>query len=309
MRTAFLGSSAFAVEVLKALAVSPHRPTLVVTPPDRPKGRGRRLASPPAAKAARELGFELLQTESVNGDDELAAITGHEPEAICVCEFGQLIKEPLLSSYLMLNVHPSLLPRWRGAAPIERALMAGDTETGVTIFKIGAGLDSGPIALKAPEPVLGDDTAGTLSARLAQLGGRLLLEALDKTQAGELELVEQPEEGTTYAHKIQTEERRLDPRRPAIELERTVRALTPHIGAYFELPDGERLGISAANAQAEAPPDEPANGHLSPGELRAVDGRLYLGCAEGVLEVAEVQPPGKRPMPAADFLRGHSLPR
>jgi methionyl-tRNA formyltransferase len=299
MRTAFLGSSAFAVEVLKALLDSPHRPSLVVTPPDRPKGRGRRLASPPAAEAARELGVELLQTANVNGEDELATIARYAPDVICVCEFGQLIKEPLLSRYLLLNVHPSLLPRWRGAAPIERALMAGDTSTGVTIFRIGEGLDSGPIALGAPEPVLPDDTAGTLAARLAPLGGRLLVEALEKAQAGKLELVEQGEEGATYAHKIQAEERRLDPARPAVELERLVRALTPHIGAYVELADSERLGIREAKAHP---------GDLAAGELRVVDGRLLLGCSEGVLALAEVQPPGKRPMSAADFLRGHPMP-
>jgi methionyl-tRNA formyltransferase len=261
------------------------------------------MAAPPAAKAARELGLELLQTASVNGPEELAAIEAHEPEVICVCEFGQLIKEPLLSRHLLLNVHPSQLPRWRGAAPIERALMAGDSETGVTIFKIGEGLDSGPIALRAAEPVLPDDTAGTLSVRLAHLGGTLLVEALDKVRVGGLDLVEQDEEGATYAHKIQGEERQLDPARPAVELERAVRALTPHIGAYLALPAGERLGVSAAEAEPHA-----QHAELAPGELRVADGRLLLGCSEGALALTEVQPSGKRPMPAADFLRGHTLP-
>ena len=302
MRTAFLGSSAFAVEVLKALYGSPHRPALVVTPPDRPRGRGRKLAAPPAAEAARELGLELLQTASVNGEDELAAITRHEPEVICVCEFGQLIKEPFLSRYLLLNVHPSVLPRWRGAAPIERALMAGDTDSGVTIFKITEGLDSGPIALSAPEPVHPDDTAGTLAARLAPLGANLLVEALDRAQAGTLELAQQKEDGVTYAHKIDAEERRLDPDRPALELERIVRALTPHIGAYVTLPGGERLGVTAARANPDGVSELPNEGELSP-----TAGRLLLGSSEGVLELTEVQPPGKRPMPASAFLRGHSL--
>jgi methionyl-tRNA formyltransferase len=301
MRTAFLGSSAFAVEVLKALFDSPHRPSLVVTPPDRPKGRGRKLAAPPAADAARELGIELLQTASVNGEDELAAIAAHRPEVICVCEFGQLIKEPLLSQYLLLNVHPSLLPRWRGAAPIERTLMAGDATTGVTIFKIGAGLDSGPMALSASEPVQPGDTAGTLSARLAPLGATLLVAALDRAEAGTLELTEQPEEGATYAHKIEPGDRQLDPARPAAELERAVRALTPHIGAHVTLPGGEPLRIWSSKVGG------PEREGPEPGELRAVDGRLLLGTSKGVLELIEVQPPGKRPMPAAAFLRGHSL--
>jgi methionyl-tRNA formyltransferase len=237
----------------------------------------------------------------VNGDEELAAIAAHKPEVLCVCEFGQLIKEPLLSQYLMLNVHPSLLPRWRGAAPIERALMAGDTTTGVTIFKIVEGLDSGPMSVSASEPVRPDDTAGTLSARLAPLGAKMLVDALDQAQAGTLELTEQPEEGATYAHKIEAGERQLDPARSAVELERVVRALTPHVGAQVTLPGGEPLRVWSSKvdgSEGERP---------EPGQLRAVDGRLLLGTSHGVLELIEVQPPGKRPMPAAAFLRGHSL--
>jgi methionyl-tRNA formyltransferase len=305
MRTVFLGSSAFAVQVLKTLSDSPHRPSLVVTPPDRPKGRGRKVGSPPAALAATELGLELLQTANVNDQQALAAI-GIDPQVVCVCEFGQLIREPLLSRGLILNVHPSLLPRWRGAAPIERALMAGDSETGVTIFKITEGLDSGPIALSAVEPIRPGDTAGTLSARLARLGGELLVAALDRAQAGTLELVEQSDEGATYATKIEPKERRLDPSRPAVELERVVRALTPHIGAYLALEGGERLGISAAeSAETELARSEL---ELAPGELRALDGRLLVGCSSGALELTEVRPPGKRTMSSAEFLRGYELP-
>jgi methionyl-tRNA formyltransferase len=299
VRTVYLGSSAFAVEVLRALASSPHRPSLVVTPPDRPQGRGRKLGSPPAALAARELGIELLQAASVNEEEALATVDGHGPGAVCVCEFGQLIKEPLLSRHLILNVHPSLLPRWRGATPIERTLMEGDTETGVTIFRITAGLDSGPIALAAPEPVQPADTAGTLSLRLAALGGTLLVEALDRAEAGTLELHEQPEEGATYANKLEAEDRRLNPARPALELERRVRALTPHVGTYLALPGGDRLGVSAAKATAETVPA---------GQLRAVDGRVLVGAAEGALELLELRPPGKRTMSAAEYARGHTLP-
>jgi methionyl-tRNA formyltransferase len=201
----------------------------------------------------------------------------------------------------MLNVHPSLLPRWRGAAPIERTLMAGDTETGVTIFQISEGLDSGPMALTATEPVLPDDTAGSLSARLAPLGARLLVDALDRAQEGALELTPQTEEGATYAHKIEPEDRQLDAARPAVELERIVRALTPHIGAYVMLPGGERLQVWSAKGN-----DSERKGH-EPGELHSADGRLFLCTSEGALELTEVQPPGKRPMPAEAFLRGHSV--
>jgi len=135
VRTVYLGTSPFAVTVLERLARSEHRPLLVVTRPDRPKGRGRRVAPPPAAEAARGLGIELLQPESVNADEARAAIAALEPEAVCICAFGAFIREPLLSAHPMLNVHPSLLPRWRGAAPIERAIEAGDPETGVTIMR------------------------------------------------------------------------------------------------------------------------------------------------------------------------------
>ncbi len=298
MRTVYLGTSTFAVDVLGALAVSPHRPDLVVTPPDRPRGRGRRLAPPPVALAARDLGLEVHQAESVNDRETLDRITEAAPEAIAVCEFGQLIKEPLLSRYLILNVHPSMLPRWRGAAPIERALMAGDAVTGVTIFQITAGLDSGPIALARREPVRPDDTAGTLAARLAPLGARLLVEALDMSEAGASQLTPQPEEGVTYADKIAVTERQLDPSRPAADLERVVRALTPTIGAHIELADGARIVIE----EARVVPAE-----LAPGRLSAEGGRLLLGCAEGALELVRVKPPGKRGMRAADYLRGHRV--
>jgi methionyl-tRNA formyltransferase len=299
VRTVFLGTSTFAVDVLGALATSPHRPQLVVSPPDRPQGRGRKLAPPPVALAARDLGLHLHQAESVNDAEVLARIEQAEPEAICVCQFGQLIKEPLLSRYLMLNVHTSVLPRWRGAAPIERALMAGDAVTGVTIFQITEGLDSGPIALTRHEAIRPKDTAGTLAARLAPLGAQLLVEALDAAEAGALELVEQPEAGVTYADKIDPAERRLDPRRPAVELERIVRALSPAIGAYLELEGGERLGIEEAHV---------VEGPVPPGELSAVEGRFLLGCGEGALDLVQVKPPGKRAMRASDYLRGHQIP-
>jgi methionyl-tRNA formyltransferase len=299
VRTVFLGSSSFAVVVLSALATSPHRPELVVTPPDRPKGRGRKTAPPPAAVAARDLGIPLLQAASVNDPGAAAAIEEVAPDGIGVCEFGQLIREPLLSHDLMLNVHPSLLPRWRGAAPIERALMAGDTVTGVTIFKLTEGLDSGPIALQRAEPVHPDDTRGTLAARLAPLGATLLIESFEAAETGALELTEQPEEGVTYAEKIAPEERRLDPHRPAIELERVIRALTPGIGAFIELEGGERLGVEAAHA---------VDVQLDVGEVSVAEGRLLIGCVAGAVELLRVKPPGGRAMATADYLRGHAPP-
>jgi methionyl-tRNA formyltransferase len=300
LRTVFLGTSPFAATVLGRLADSPHRPVLVVTPPDSRRGRGRRLEAPPAATAARELGLEVLQTHSVNTPEAVAGVRAAEPEIAAVCAFGQMIRDPLLSELEMLNVHPSLLPRWRGAAPIERTIMAGDAETGVTILRVTEGLDSGPMALQESFPLAGDEDHGTLSARLADLSGELLVRALDRRAARSLELTEQDEALALYAEKIRPEERRLDPARPAAELARTVRALTPHVGAYLELEGGERLGVRRA-AAVDASPGE--------GRVAAENGQLVVGCAEGALRLEVVQPPGGRPMPAGDYLRGHPAPR
>jgi methionyl-tRNA formyltransferase len=299
VRTAYLGTSEFAATVLRRLAGSPHRPALVVTPPDSRKGRGRRLSPPPAAEAASELGVELHQTADVNSAESLEAIRTAEPGTIPVCAFGQLIREPLLSEFLMLNIHPSLVPRWRGAAPIERALMAGDRETGVTIMRVTAGLDSGPVGLAKRIPIAEEDDYASLSAKLAELGGDLLVHALDSLEAGELEFTEQLDSAATYAEKIAPHERHLAPSLPAPELERIVRALTPHIGAYLELQDGDRLGIRAARAVPSGP---------GQGAIEAAGGELLLGSADGALRLEVVQPPGKRPMSAADFLRGHAPP-
>ena len=299
MRTVYLGTSEFAVAVLRRLAGSPHRPALVVTPPDRPKGRGRRLASPPAAAAAREMELEVLQTESVNRPEAVERISAAEPELGVVCAFGQLIKDPLLSELELLNVHPSLIPRWRGAAPIERAIMAGDRETGVTIMRVTEGLDSGPVALQARTSIEPADDYGSLSVRLAELAADALLHAIDLRGSGKLAYAEQDGSAATYADKISPEERRLDPGRPAGELERAVRALNPHIGAFLELAGGERLGIRAAVAE---------DGEHQSGSF-AADGALRLGCAQGVLRIVVVQPPGKGPMEADAYLRGHPVPR
>ncbi len=286
MRTVFLGTSSFAVGVLERLAASQHRPQLVVTRPDRPRGRGRRVSAPPVAEAARELGIELDQPASVNDEAARELIAGVAPDAVCVCAFGALIKEPLLSEHLMLNVHPSLLPRWRGAAPVERAIMAGDEQTGVSIMRVTAGLDSGPVYMSETESIASDDTYGTLAPRLERLGGELLVRALD----GLPEPVAQDDSHATYAEKITGEDRRLDPSLTATALERVVRALTPHIGAHFD-----ELRVVRARVIA----DGPRAGALS------LDGPLpVLGCAEGALELVEVQPPGRRPMSGEDYLRG-----
>ena len=257
------------------------------------------MASPPVAEAARELGLDLLQAESVNHPAALERVRAAAPEVGVVCAFGQLIRDELLAEVELLNVHPSLVPRWRGAAPIERAIMAGDSETGVTIMRVTAALDAGPIALAEPAPIGAEDDYGSLAARLAELGGELVVRALDLRSAGELVFTDQDASSATYAEKIAPEERRLNVRRSADELERTVRALTPHIGAYLELDGGGRLGVREASAEPDG---------LEAGRLAADRGALELGCADGVLRLSRVQPPGGRTMPAEAFLRGHPVP-
>jgi methionyl-tRNA formyltransferase len=287
VRTVFLGTSAFAAEVLTRLAATDHRPRLVVTRPDRKAGRGLQLSAPPVAHAARALRIELFQPLNVNDPAACAKIAAAEPEVVAVCAFGALIKEPLLSDHELVNVHPSLLPRWRGAAPVERAIMEGDAETGVSTMLTEAGFDTGPVYLAGTEPIHADDTYGSLATRLEQLGADLLIRTLDERPAP----IQQPEEGVTYAAKIGPDDRTLDPAATAAVNDRKVRALTPHIGARVVLADGAFLGVLRA-----VPRDADASG-----PLRAEDGRLYLGG----LELLEVQPAGGRAMDAAAYLRGH----
>jgi methionyl-tRNA formyltransferase len=250
------------------------------------------------ALAARELDIDVIQPESVNGEEARARIEAAHPEAVCVCAFGALIKEPLLSDHEMLNVHPSLLPRWRGAAPIERAIEAGDAETGVSIMRPTAELDEGPVHLQRREPIAEGDDYGSLAGRLAILSGDLLLEVLDKRP----EPQPQPEEGATYASKIEREERRLDPSLPAEVLARKIRALNPHIGTYVELPEGERLGVRRGRLA------DGAAGH-QPGQIFSQEGQVLLATGEGALLLLEVQPAGGRAMEAAAWLRGHGAAR
>ena len=297
MRTVYLGTSPFAASILEHLADGPHRPQLVVTRPDRPAGRGRRLTSPPVAGTARTLGLPLIQPDDVNAPAAREQIATAAPDVLVVCAFGALIRAELLEKHEILNVHPSLLPRWRGAAPIERAIMAGDEHTGVCIMRLTAGLDSGPVGLRATEPIAPDDTFATLALRLQQVGGVLLARALDDPPP----YVEQPEDGVTYAEKITAVDRTLDFAAGAPAMERTVRALSPHIGARIDLAEagpeaaGGMLGVLQATALA------PGTGART-GVLQIQGARLFYGD----LELLRVQPPGGRPMDAAAYVRGHA---
>lgn len=300
MNTVYLGTSPFAVTVLYRLAGSEHSPSLVVTRPDKPAGRGRKLQTPPVAEAARALGIPVFQPGQLGDEEATQFVLDHRADALVVCAYGAIVREPLLSATPIYNVHPSLLPRWRGAAPIERAIAAGDTETGVSIMQLEAGLDSGPVALQERIAIDPADTYGTLAPRLADLGSELLIRALDLQPP----FVAQPDDGITYAEKITADDRTLDPAATAEVNERMVRALAPHIGARVTLDDGTMLGVHEARllptGSADTPEGEPpvTDDH----QLHLEGGRVRLGA----LELTRVQPPGGKPMPAAAWLRGRS---
>ena len=252
----------------------------VVTQPDRPAGRGRRQRSPAVAEAARRLGLPLTQTTDASA---------HPPEvaAAAVVAFGQLVRPPLLGAYPLYNLHPSLLPRWRGAAPIERALIAGDAETGVAVIELSAELDAGPVHGLERFAIGSGDDAGTLAEHAAELGVPLLERAL----LGETEGRPQAAKGVTYAAKLTAADRLLDFGRPAAELDRLVRALAPRIGARCAI-DGRPVTVWRARPEDSGP---------LPGELGE---GLLAGCGAGALRLLELQPEGRRRMTGEEFLRG-----
>ena len=275
-----------------------------MTRPARPKGRGKKLSDPPVAVLAKERGIAIHQPENVNEPEGFEPILAQAHEAITVCAFGAIVKEPLLSAAPSFNVHPSLLPRWRGAAPIERAIAAGDSETGVTIMRLVEELDAGPVCAQERVPIGENDDYGLISAQLAQLGGTMLVDALTAAQEGKIHWREQldgaEQSEVTYAEKIVREDRRLDPRtRGAAELAQTVRALNPHIGAFLATASGDPLRVRRARVSHEA---------VSPGEVVMLDGRLLVGTTDQALELLEVQPAGGKAMDVESFLRGNEAP-
>jgi methionyl-tRNA formyltransferase len=282
---AFFGTSEFGAAVLRSLVErSRVEISTVVSQPDRASGRGRKSGSPPVADAARELGIELQQPQD-------ASASPPDAEAGIVVAFGQILRDPLLTAYALYNLHPSHLPRWRGAAPVERAIMAGDAETAVAVIGLVADLDAGPVYGMEPISIGPHDDAGAVRAAALELGVPLLEEAA----AGRLQPHPQAADGVTYAHKLSPEDRLLDWSRPAVELDRRVRALSPHIGAQMRLDDRD-LTVWVARPLDEGP----AQG--------AVEAPLVIGCGTGALEVLELQPSGGRRMLAVDYLRGLRAP-
>jgi methionyl-tRNA formyltransferase len=289
----------FAATVLAALIDSEHRIAAVYTQPPRPAGRGHRPQPSPVQLLAARHGLPIRCPVTLRDEEERAAFAALGADVAVVAAYGLILPRPLLAAPRLgcLNIHASLLPRWRGAAPIQRALLAGDRVSGITIMRMEAGLDIGPIVLQEAVPVGSDATTASLSAELATLGGRLMLAALDGISEGRTASRPQPQEGVTYAHKIGREEGRLDWRMPSIVLERRVRALDPSPGAFFET-GNERIRVHAA---LELP--GPAGG--APGTV--LDDQLTIACGEGVLRLLRLQRPGRAPLEAPAFLRGFPI--
>lgn len=294
MKVMFAGSPAPAVPVLDALLASRHEVSLVITREDRPRGRGRQPVATPVGQAAEDAGIPLLKPASINAPDSLDAMRATGAGALVVAAFGQILRDDVLDGWPCINVHYSLLPAYRGAAPVERALMDGVTETGTTIMLMDAGLDTGPIIESVPVPLARDDDAGSLLMKMAQASGPALVRALDALEAGSLASTPQPEEGAGIAAKITDEDRPIDPRRTAVEIQNQVRALSPHIGATLGI-DGQVFKVWRV---------KPTNAAAVPGLVRD-SGRMVLGTASGGLEIVELQPPGKGRMHADAFLRGY----
>ncbi len=273
---------------------------LVLTQPDRPAGRGLRPAASAVKQHALRHGIPVRQPATLKDAQEVDEVRRLKPDAVIVAAYGLLLPTPLLDAgrFGALNIHASLLPRWRGAAPIQRALLAGDAETGISIMQMDAGLDTGPILLRVRLPIAAGDDAGSLHDKLAEAGAEAIVAALTGVEAGRVTAVAQSQVGVTYAPKIDKREARLAWSLPAAQLERAVRAFRPEPGAYALL-DEEPVKVWRA---------EVLEGDGSPGAIRVTDGKLVVACGEGALAISELQRAGGRRLGAPEFLRGHSLP-
>ncbi|KFE34858.1 methionyl-tRNA formyltransferase [Thioclava atlantica] len=294
MRVIFMGTPDFSVPVLEALARD-HDVVAVYSQPPRPAGRGKKDRPSPVQARAEELGLEVRTPLNFRSDEARAAFADLNADVAVVVAYGLILPQAVLDAPAKgcLNIHASLLPRWRGAAPIHRAIMAGDAETGICIMQMEAGLDTGPVLLREATPINATDTTGDLHDRLSAMGARLILEALARIDG--LTPAPQPEVGVTYAAKIDKAEAQIDWSRPAPELVRHINGLSPFPGAWCEIA-GERVKLLRA---------APADGSGAPGQTL---GGFTIACGEGALEVLEAQRSGKRPMPASEILRGLDLP-
>lgn len=295
MRIAFMGTPDFAVPTLDALANAGHDVVAVYCQPPRPAGRGKGLTPSPVQKRAEALGLAVRYPVSLRNEEAQADFAALDLDAAVVAAYGLILPQPILDAPRLgcLNVHGSLLPRWRGAAPVQRAILAGDDETGVTIMQMERGLDTGPMLATLRTPIA-SKTAGELTDELAKSGALLMVDVLDKIEA--YPPVVQPEDGVTYAAKIDKAESRIDFSRAAIDVERQVRAFNPAPGAWFELA-GERIRILACSVIADM--------RGACGEV--LDDRLAIACADGAIRPSRVQRAGKAAMTTEDLLRGFAI--
>jgi methionyl-tRNA formyltransferase len=300
LRLAFMGTPAFAVPILRALVERGHDVAAVYTQPARPAGRGHAVRPSAMQVEAEAGGIEVRTPSTLKAPHEQQAFRDLGLDATVVAAYGLILPPAILRAPRLgcLNVHASLLPRWRGAAPIQRAILAGDEQTGVTIMQMDEGLDTGAMLLAEATPIGPGEDAGALHDRLAALGAKLIVEALDALAMGRIQPRPQPEAGATYAKKIARDEARLEWQRPAVELARTVRAFAPAPGAHFDR-DGERIRVLAAEPVAGRRP-------AAPGTI--LDDELLVACGEGALRLTRLQRPGRTALAAAEFLRGYLLP-
>jgi methionyl-tRNA formyltransferase len=298
MRIAFMGTPAFAVTALRQVAAEGHDIAAVYTQPPKPRGRGQTLQPSPVQALAEELGLPVRTPKTFKDAGEVEALRQLGLDAVVVVAYGQLLPGPVLTAARLgaFNLHGSLLPRWRGAAPIQRAIMAGDAVTGVQVMRMTEGLDEGPILFSETVPIFHDDTSATLHDRMAEVGAELLAGALRALERGPVLERAQAEEGVTYAKKITAAEARIDWDRPAVEVDRHIRGLSPFPGAWFEAltPKGP-VRVKALMSRL-------AGGSGPAGE--AIDDRLAVACGQGAVRLLRVQREGRAPQDAEDFLRG-----